>query len=225
MPFYLNEDKLRRAEIFAFTNGLRLHFDSIRLFEAKSYPSSYFLSILALEEFGKQRLIDEIIFRYNEHRNEFESKEAFKKWCKLYEQVFLNHSVKQGFAIRDDFPLNKYNSRVQKKYFNEVFNKKNGRSVFDFGKLRSVYVGFQNNSLQGKIQKPTDFVKRDKTKKQITAMNDYLINYIIFVRKEIWQLDNPDLTRKLNIKLLNKLDSSWKYKHFDTKVMMKVFFS
>ena len=36
----------------SFENGLRLHFDSILLFENKAYPSAYFLCVLAIEEIG-----------------------------------------------------------------------------------------------------------------------------------------------------------------------------
>lgn len=218
MKVELNEEKLLKAEIESFKNGLRLHFDSIKLFENKSYPSSYYLSALALEEFGKQCLIDKIIFRYNEHKNEFDTKEDFRKWCKQYEKALLSHSTKQGFAIKDDFCfIGKEYYRVQKKFFSEIYGKDGNRGSFDLKKQRSIYVGFSGNSLKGKIQKPIDFVPRNKAKHQITAINDYIINYIILVRCGRWELDNENLSRYFNISLLRKLTRIWKYRHSETK--------
>ena len=214
MKVKLNGNKLLRAETESFKNGLRLHFDAIKLFENKSYPSSYYLSVLALEEFGKQCLIDEIIFRFNEHRNEFETKEDFRKWCKQYENALLNHSIKQGFAIRDDFPAY---DRVQKKFFSEIYGKEGNKSSFDLKKQRSVYIGFSGKSLKGKIQKPVDFVSRNKARYQITTINDYVINYIILVRSGRWTLDNENLSRYFNINLLKKLIDTWIDRNSKTK--------
>ncbi len=47
----------------AFENSIRLHIDSINLFKNKSYPTAFFLSVIAIEEFGKMHLIGEAIFQ------------------------------------------------------------------------------------------------------------------------------------------------------------------
>lgn len=221
--FRLNESKLRRAEIEAFKNGLRLHFDSIALFEKKSYPSSFVLSVLSLEEFGKQRLIDEVAFRNNEHENDFSNARDFEKHLELYEKALLTHSVKQRFAIRDDFPFSIGYNRVQKKFFNRIFNEKGTKKPFDTEKQRATYIGFEGNKLKGRVQRPSDFVSRKKAQDQITAINDYLINFIIFVRQERWALDNEALTRYFSTALLRKLDRDWKSKHRDTRARVKAF--
>lgn len=221
--FRLNENKLRKAEIEAFKNGLRLHLDSIALFEKKSYPSSFVLSVLSLEEFGKQRLIDEVVFRNSEHENDFASAKEFEKYLELYEKSLLTHSVKQRFAIRDDFPFSVGYNRVQKKFFNRVFNERGTKKPFDTEKQRATYIGFQGNKLKGRVQRPVDFVSRKKSQDQITAINDYLINFIIFVRQKRWALDNEILARYFSIALLRKLDRSWKSKHRDTKARLKAF--
>jgi AbiV family abortive infection protein len=223
MKVNLNENKLRKAEIEAFRNGLRLHLDAIKLFANKSYPSAYSLSVLALEEFGKQRLIDDIIFHYIEHKNEFENDKQFSDFCNDFEKGLLSHSLKQGFAISDDFPFMRGYNRMQKGYLYKMFNHKKKRKLIDDWKMRSIYVGFENNSLKGRIQTPAGFIKRKKAQDQITAINDYLINFIIYIRQGRWTLDNENLMRLFDINLLNKLTNTWKYRHKDTQKRLSCF--
>lgn len=223
MAVKLNEKKLRFAEIEAFKNGLRLHFDAIKLFQAGAYPSSYFLSVIALEEFGKQRLIDEIVHLYWEHRSDFGSDKEFQAFCKDLEKALLSHSVKQGFSVRDDFPFTKGHNRMQKGYLYQMFSTKQGRKKIDEWKMRAIYVGFDRNSLKGKIQTPSRFVSRKRAMDQITAMNDYLINFTIFIRQGRWVLDSEALTRYINRPLLKKLLQVWKPRHKDTQKRVNEF--
>lgn len=223
--YRLNESKLRKAEIEAFKNGLRLHFDSMTLFEKKAYPSSFVLSVLSLEEFGKQRLIDEVVFRNVEHEDDFSNEKDFEKYLASFEKALLTHSVKQRFAIRDDFPFSIGYNRVQKKFFNRVFNEKGKKEPYDTEKQRATYIGFQGNKLKGRVRTPRDFVTRKKAQDQITVINDYLINFIIFVRQKRWSFDNEVLTRYFNSALLRKLNESWKPTHPRTKSRLKTFLS
>jgi len=223
MPFKLNEHKLRSAEIEAFKNGLRLHFDAINLFQLGAYPSSYFLSVISLEELGKQRLIDEIVHLYWEHKDDFGSDKEFQSFCQDLEKTLLSHSVKQGFSVRDEFPFMDGQNLMQKKYLSKMFSAKQGRKRIDDWKMRAIYVGFDRNSLKGKIQTPRRFISKKRAMDQITAMNDYLINFTIFIRKGRWVLDNEALTRYINRPLLNKLLRAWKYKHKDTQERVKEF--
>lgn len=219
----LNEAKLRTAEIEAFKNGLRLHFDAIKLFQAGTYPSSYFLSVIAIEEFGKQRLVDEIVHLYLEHKNDFENDKQFQDFCKDLEKALLSHSVKQGFSVTDDFPFVKGYNRMQKGYLNRMFSTKQGRKKIDEWKMRSIYVGFEQNSLKGKVQTPNRFISRKRAMDQITAVNDYLINFIILIRNGRWVLDNEGLMRHLNRPLLKKILEAWKYKNNDTSTRVDNF--
>jgi len=58
----VNVRKIEKMEYLTFRNALRLHLDSIKLFQIGSYPSSFFLSVLALEEFGKACLLGDFVF-------------------------------------------------------------------------------------------------------------------------------------------------------------------
>ena len=49
----VNSHKIERMSVLALKNAIRLHSDSVVLFNNRSYPSAFFLSVLALEEIGK----------------------------------------------------------------------------------------------------------------------------------------------------------------------------
>ena len=50
--------KFKKIATESFKNGLRLHFDSILLYNNKSFPSAFQLSVLALEEFSKSYWVE-----------------------------------------------------------------------------------------------------------------------------------------------------------------------
>jgi len=54
----LSPYKYKRIAEESLRNALRLHGDSIQLFTARSYPSAFLLSVLALEEFAKAKWVD-----------------------------------------------------------------------------------------------------------------------------------------------------------------------
>jgi AbiV family abortive infection protein len=54
----LSSYKLTKIALESFKNALRLHFDAILLFRNNSYPSSYQLSVLSLEEFSKSHWVE-----------------------------------------------------------------------------------------------------------------------------------------------------------------------
>ena len=89
----INLDKLDRMAGLVFQNCIRLHSDSITLFNTKSYPSAYFLSILALEEFGKIFWIDDLLWHsFVEGKRD---KEQDEKWL---ESIFFHTYKQRTFA-------------------------------------------------------------------------------------------------------------------------------
>jgi len=93
-------NKVDKMAGLSFENGLRLHFDSILLFENKSYPSAYFLSVLAIEEIGKVFLITDFLWHsLVDGRMEKEGEGKF------LEGIYF-HTVKQSsFAYNFDSPI------------------------------------------------------------------------------------------------------------------------
>ena len=55
--------KVNELEFQCYQNALRLHFDSILLLRADSYPSAFALSVIACEEFGKGFALAEVSFQ------------------------------------------------------------------------------------------------------------------------------------------------------------------
>ncbi len=53
--------KLNKLATESLRNVLRLHFDSVLLYENESYPSAFQLSVLAIEELSKANWIDHYI--------------------------------------------------------------------------------------------------------------------------------------------------------------------
>src|SRR5262245_6680941 len=91
----VNLNKISKVAGLAFKNALRLHFDSILLFEHESYPSAYFLSILALEELGKYTLLDDFVWHSRvDGRHEDELKDI------LIDGI-LRHQLKQKIFAWD----------------------------------------------------------------------------------------------------------------------------
>lgn len=118
-------EELSEMAITAFRNGLRLHGDSVILFDENSYPSAVLLSVLAMEEFGKYFMLSAYVFysRVGGKREEkFENK--FLKY--LY-----NHKSKQRVIFgRDGF----YPSIEELEKVDNNF--------YEFLKQRSTYVGY-----------------------------------------------------------------------------------
>ena len=89
----INLKKIERMEELAFKNTLRLHNDSIILFRARAYASSYFLSVLAQEELGKTYVLNDFIWHSCEGRM---SDKEEKKWLRM----IYDHVFKQSYLFR-----------------------------------------------------------------------------------------------------------------------------
>ncbi|MDP1645779.1 MAG: AbiV family abortive infection protein [Thiobacillus sp.] len=95
----LSSYKYKRIAEESLRNALRLHGDSVQLFNARSCPSAFLLSVLALEEFAKAKWVDH--YYYSSVTNEgFPDYEFEQKWLSL----LYSHPEKQfAFVARDIF--------------------------------------------------------------------------------------------------------------------------
>jgi len=186
-------------EILAFKNGLRLHNDAIKLFNSKSYPSAYFLSVLALEEFGKAEALSHFLFYWAD--SPFTEQELQDWFSELY-----RHPFKHRAFYRDRVPM------VSLKRMKTAWDKV---GVIEFLKQNSVYVGLPKHrrliNLKGKINNPFR-VKREKAAKQITVVNDYLIGLALGHIHQYMGVDNEGIQRLLNRPVFAKLNKLWKFK-------------
>ncbi len=200
-------DKLVKMEELAFKNALRLHFDSILLFKNKSYPSAFFLSILAQEEFGKVRLLNDFIFHSTVDGRMDDTLEY--DWLK----EIYDHKSKQKFFTSEAGSL--LPASLPKSFLRNVFDGK-----LDILKQNSVYVGLERKkgkvNLKSKIISPFR-IRSEKAQRQITIVNDYLVNLISGVIKGVYVWDTENVEKLLNKKLLSKLTKAWKFKSREAK--------
>jgi AbiV family abortive infection protein len=197
----VNLNKISKVAGLAFKNALRLHFDCILLFEHESYPSAYFLSILALEELGKYTLLDDFVWHSRvDGRREDELKDI---------DGILRHQLKQKIFAGDagDF--------IPKRIFDDFYS---GR--LEILKQNAVYVGLERKktkrnrkktNLKGKVISPYT-VGKEKAKRQITIVNDFLRNLTLGVMKEVYSMDTKSVELMLNDVLLRRLTEGWKFR-------------
>jgi AbiV family abortive infection protein len=151
--------KYERIAVLSLENSLRLHFDSILLHNNKSYPSAFQLSVLALEEFGKSRALEDLIWNLRTHGNKRDP--VFER--KFIETMY-NHPRKQLASIARE----SYN--FSKKYLE--FIEQRG---LEEKKQKAVYVGPGINrgktNLSGRVSYP-NLIKSIDANQQISLLND-----------------------------------------------------
>lgn len=195
----LSTYKFRKLATESFKNGLRLHFDSILLFENESYPSAFQLSVLALEEFSKSYWVEH--YYYSSITNDgFPDKDFEQKWLNL----LYFHPKKQraffGWGVSRDY---------SSKFIKSIEN-----GELELRKQKATYVGLskQKNEVDvnSRISLPTR-VKNKDAKQMISLLNDYLMD--MFDMKEFYEVhcDITDKDELLNEELKNKLEK-WLYK-------------
>lgn len=182
----------------AFENALRLHFDSILLFDNDSYPSAYFLSILALEELGKVTMLDNFVWhsRIDGRRNAKDEQESI--------DGIFQHQIKQRVFANDAEWF------VPKKLLEDFRDGK-----IEVMKQNAVYVGLtrknRKSDLNGKVISPYD-VGLLKARRQITVVNDFLLDLTLGTLKEVYCIDTEEVESMLNEELLAELTERWAFK-------------
>ena len=187
--------KLSNMAILAFKNGLRLHADSIVLFNNGSYASSVMLSILSMEEFGKYFSLSAYVFYSRTSGYRDEKKED------SYIKLLYNHPFKQKACFgRDGFDMNdktKVKEKVNDRFFENI-------------KQRSVYVGFERDKGQllyaNKINDPSKITKR-QANEQVRFLNGLLIDMTDQHIKDIFYFDENEINKILNMELMTKLNN------------------
>lgn len=192
----VNLKKIEKMACLALKNGLRLHTDSIVLFNNKRFPSAYFLSTLAIEEIGKFFLLEDFWWHSKiDGRME-------KKWEEKFIGLIYLHRAKQiNFAYNLDGPL------PQNKFAKQLFN-----GNLEKTKQNAVYVGFSRYrgkiNLKGKINNPFNITKF-KVEKQIMDLNDRIIEFTLGVTKSVYSVETECGQKILNKRLFIRLRKEW----------------
>ena len=197
--------KFKKIATESFKNGLRLHFDSILLFKNKSFPSSFQLSVLALEEFSKSQWVEH--YYYTSITNDgFPDKEFEQKWLNL----LYFHPKKQkaffGWGISRDY--------------NENFIESIENGELELKKQKAIYVGLEKNrrkvNVNSRISLPSQIKLKD-AKQMISLLNDYLIDSCDMKSFYEVHFGIEEKNNLLNSELYDRLNE-WKHKSRIRKV-------
>jgi AbiV family abortive infection protein len=196
----VNLKKISKIAELSFSNALKLHFDSVFLFNNKSYSSAYFLSVLAQEEIGKYYLLDDFAWH-----STIDGRYDNKTEKDIINQIF-NHSIKQKWFIMQG-GLCMDNSSFPKKFIKDTFSYNLERN-----KQNTIYVGLPKHkgkvNFNGKIINPFTMTK-NKCLPQITIVSDYFIDYVAGILSGYYSCENENLEKILNNNLLEKLTTTW----------------
>ncbi|MBB3169963.1 AbiV family abortive infection protein [Simiduia aestuariiviva] len=165
----ISKYKLNRIATESLRNAIRLHFDSVLLYENGSYPSALQLSVLALEEFAKANWVDHYIWS-SETNEGYPTAELEQEWLKL---LYLHPKKQWSFVARDTNDYSpKFISLIQSRKLEEK-------------KQNAVYVGLSRSKgmvdIESRISTPWK-VKQNDAKQFISIINDELLR--IFARIE-----------------------------------------
>jgi len=156
LKFFKNYSKLAKIAYESLSNAFRLHYDSLILYQNRSYSTAFVLSVLALEEFGK---------------------------FLIYNDLAWNEGVGQGGIPNDYVELHKqyikeslgdHNRKIDKvlyNYFGPFIKKGRDKYLKSLSRerLTALYVGV--NQKNGHINLPKKFPK-NKVMFQLKLMNN-----------------------------------------------------
>lgn len=191
--------KFKKIATESFRNGLRLHFDSILLFNNESYPSSYQLSVLALEEFSKSQWVEHYYYS-SITNNGFPDKEFEQKWLNL---LYFHPRKQRAF----------FGWGISREY-NEKFIESIENGEMEMKKQKATYVGLEKNrkkiNVNSRVSLPSQIKSKD-AKQMISLLNDYLIDSCD--KKSFYEVhfDIEEKDELLNVELYEKLNE-WKHK-------------
>ena len=156
----LSEYKFRKIATEAFKNGLRLHFDSILLFQNKSFPSAFQLSVLALEELSKSFWVEHYYYSSATNGN-FPDKDFEQEWLDL---LYFHPKKQKAFFGWG------YSRHYRTNFINFIENRQ-----LELKKQKATYVGLKKNrktvDVNGRISLPTEIKEKD-AKQMIALIND-----------------------------------------------------
>ena len=198
MPEKLSKYKFRKIATEALLNGLRLHFDSILLFNNESYPTSLQISIVALEEIAKAKWVEH--YYYSSITNGgFPDRDFEQQWLKL---LYFHPKKQYAFLASEYF---EYSPR-----FVEFVQK----GQLELLKQRATYVGLSKTKssidINSRISIP-ERIKESDAKKIISLLNDVLIEICEMKMFQEYYFGIEEMDAVIDENLLASL-KKWKYK-------------
>ena len=199
-------DKYYKLAGDAFQNVLRLHFDSIQMYELGSYPTAYQLSLLASEELGKALLLHEYCWQY--YANGWRENDEYDRPYLV--SIFSNHLHKQKYFayMANDF-LN--NNPYLKKQSALLYSL--GKGLGEDAKQRATFVGLLKSgrkvNLNARTTTPLVFATEAKARKQISLNNDFILVYSEGFLKGVFGVDVYQIAVQMDKELVEMLQTLW----------------
>ena len=206
----VNLEKIDKMALMTFLNVIRLHSDSILLFNNNSVASSFYLSVIALEELGKIFIITDFLFnsRVNGRFNDIDEPDLNRIFGEDLEEGYFktflfSHKHKQRKVVNIFDNIYKPSN----KYFKDLLEGK-----IEIFKQNSLYVGLKRQNkkieMRGRINNPLKF-KTILAEKQIVQMQKLLLEMSISVIKEILTTDSNYIDDFINFDFYNDLKNKW----------------
>lgn len=178
----LSKYKFKKIAKESLINAIRLHEDSILLFNNSSFPSAFQMSVLALEEFSKAKWVDH--YYYTSVTNDgFPDIDFEQEWLKL-----LYYHPKKQFAFigRELFDYSP-------KFIKLVETRK-----LELKKQQAIYVGLDRVKgaidTDSRVSIPAKKIKEKDAKQLISLVNHEFIEIYssIQLQGDYWGIDELD---------------------------------
>lgn len=167
----ISKYKLNKIAVESLRNTIRLHFDSMLLYENGSYPSAFQLSVLALEEFSKAIWVDHYIWS-SETNEGYPDVQFEQAWLKL---LYLHPKKQWNFVAReiDDYSPS-FVSMIQSRKLEEK-------------KQNSIYVGLSRSKggidIDSRVSTPSKIKKKD-ARQFISVINAELLRIVARIESD-----------------------------------------
>ena len=195
----LSKYKFKRLAVESLRNSIRLHLDSISLFEIGSYPSAFQLSVLALEEFSKSQWLEHYIYTA-ETNDGYPDKEFENKWLRL----LYSHPEKQWAFIARDLTD-----------FSPTFSEFVENGKLEQKKQSATYVSLPRIKgkvdIGGRISVPIVKIKLKDAKQLISFINSEFLTICWRIHDDEFYFDVEGMDEVFNDPIFMKL-LSWPYK-------------
>ncbi|WP_036800878.1 AbiV family abortive infection protein [Photobacterium marinum] len=195
----ISKYKLKKLATESLRNVLRLHFDSILLYENGSYPSAFQLSVLAVEELSKANWIDHYVWS-SETNEGYPDAEFEHEWLKL---LYLHPKKQWNFVAREqEFFSPKFIELIQSRKLEEK-------------KQNSIYVGLKRNkgkiNVDSRVSTPWK-IKQEDAKQVISLVNSELLRYCKCIEEYEFYFEGvTDMDEVFDYQIFSKL-LQWPHK-------------
>lgn len=195
----ISKYKLNKIATEFLRNTIRLHLDSVLLYENGSYPSALQLSVLALEEFSKANWVDHYIWS-SETNEGYPDAEFEQEWLKL---LYLHPKKQWSFVARetDDYSP-KFISLIQSRKLEEK-------------KQNAIYVGLSRSKgkidTDSRVSTPWEIKQKD-AKQFISIINDELLRICARIEEDEFYFEGgKDMDEVFDYEIYKKL-LKWPHK-------------